>query len=175
MCDPEIIWSAQYRRFVLIVHVYVHVHWLWFRCSLMTIHLNGLTQLYVNETNIHGYCLIFGEFWWMRIHLIDIFNVRHKYVTDLWDNITADLTNATRRIDLISNYVTSLLNKRPLGLTAPLSNNTLSMIYSPMNIKWPWFDLSMPPKVKCHDVNWKTIYRIWSTMCSWKIVYMMLH
>ena len=61
-------------------------------------------------------------------------------------------------------------NKRHLGLTAPLSNNTLSMIYSPMNTKWPWFDLSMPPKVKCHDVNWKTIYRIWFTMCSWKII-----
>ena len=30
-------------------------------------------------------------------------------------------------------------NKRPLGLTAPLSNNTRSMIYSPMNTKWPWF------------------------------------
>ena len=27
------------------------------------------------------------------------------------------------------------LNKRPLGLTAPLSNNTLSMIHSPMNTK----------------------------------------
>ena len=59
----------------------------------------------------------------------------------------------------------SLKNKRPLGLTALLSNNTLSMIYSPMNTKWPWFDLSMPPKVKCHDVNWKTIYCIWFTMC----------
>ena len=62
-------------------------------------------------------------------------------------------------------------NKRPLGLTAPLSNNTLCMIYNPMNTKLPWFDLSMPPKVKCHDVNWKTIYRIWFTMCSWQIVY----
>ena len=58
-----------------------------------------------------------------------------------------------------------------LGLTALLSNNTPSMIYSPMNTKWPWFDLSMPLQVKCHDVNWKTIYLIWFTMCSWKIVY----
>ena len=24
--------------------------------------------------------------------------------------------------------------------------------------QWPWLDLSMPPKVKCHGVNWKTIY-----------------
>ena len=28
-----------------------------------------------------------------------------------------------------------LIDNRPLGLTAPLSNNTLSMIYSPMNTK----------------------------------------
>ena len=28
-----------------------------------------------------------------------------------------------------------ILNKMPLGLTAPLSNNTRSMIYSPMNTK----------------------------------------
>ena len=48
--------------------------------------------------------------------------------------------------------------KRPLGLTAPLSNNTLSIIHSPMNAQWPWFDLSMLPKVKCHRVNWKSIY-----------------
>ena len=27
------------------------------------------------------------------------------------------------------------INKRPLGLTAPLSNNTRSMIYNPMNTK----------------------------------------
>ena len=44
-------------------------------------------------------------------------------------------------------------NKRP-----PLSNNTLSMMHSPMNTQWPWFDFSMPPMVKCHGVNWKTIY-----------------
>ena len=49
-------------------------------------------------------------------------------------------------------------NNRPLGLTAPLPNNTLYMIHSPMNTQWPWFDISMPPKVKCHGVNWKTIY-----------------
>ena len=46
--------------------------------------------------------------------------------------------------------------KRPLGLTAPLSNNTLPMIHRPMNIQWPWFDLLMPPKVKCHEVyQWR--------------------
>ena len=32
-------------------------------------------------------------------------------------------------------YMGHNVNKRPLGLTAPLSNNTLSMIYSPMNTK----------------------------------------
>ena len=63
-------------------------------------------------------------------------------------------------------------NKRPLGLTAPLSNNTWSMIQSSMNIKWPWFDLSMPPKVKCHEVNWKIIY---DSLCVYEILYMMLH
>ena len=63
-------------------------------------------------------------------------------------------------------------NKRPLGLTAPLSNNTSSMIHSPMNTKWPWFDLSMPPKVKCHEVNWKTIYMIYYV---YEKLYMMLH
>ena len=30
--------------------------------------------------------------------------------------------------------------------------------WSWMNTQWPWFDLSIPPKVKCHGVNWKTIY-----------------
>ena len=80
----------------------------------------------------------------------------------LWENKFSLLVNCMRYLPK---------NKRPLGLTAPLSNNTLSMIYNPMNTKWPWFDLSMPPKVKCHDVSWKTIYRIWFTMCSWKIVY----
>ena len=29
----------------------------------------------------------------------------------------------------------SYINKRPLGLKAPLSNNTLSMIHNPMNTK----------------------------------------
>ena len=67
------------------------------------------------------------------------------------------------------------INKRPLSLTAPLSNNTLSMIHSPINTKWHWFDLSMPPKVKCHEVNWKTIYdllcvyeNLWDTT-PWKV------
>ena len=32
------------------------------------------------------------------------------------------------------------------------------MIYSQINTQWSWFDLSMPPKVKCNGVNWKTIY-----------------
>ena len=30
--------------------------------------------------------------------------------------------------------------------------------YSQINTQWSWFDLSMPPKVKCNGVNWKTIY-----------------
>ena len=30
--------------------------------------------------------------------------------------------------------------------------------WSLMNTQWPWFDLSTPPNVKCHGVNWKTIY-----------------
>ena len=55
-------------------------------------------------------------------------------------------------------YIFYEWNKRPHGLTAPLSNNTWSIIHSPMNTQWPWFDLSMPPKVKCCGVNWKTIY-----------------
>ena len=67
------------------------------------------------------------------------------------------------------------INKRPLDLTAPLSNNRLSMIYSPMNTKWPWFDLSMPPKVKCHDVNWKTIYTVYDLLYVHEKLYMMLH
>ena len=29
--------------------------------------------------------------------------------------------------------------------------------WSWMNTQWHWFELSMPPKVKCHGVNWKTI------------------
>ena len=33
------------------------------------------------------------------------------------------------------NKVAVFSNKRPIGLIAPLSNNTLSMIYSPMNTK----------------------------------------
>ena len=37
------------------------------------------------------------------------------------------------------------VNKRPLGLTAPLSNNTLRIIHSPMSTIWHWFDLSMTP------------------------------
>ena len=32
------------------------------------------------------------------------------------------------------------------------------MTYSQMNTQWPWFDLSMPPKVKYDGVNWKTIH-----------------
>ena len=32
------------------------------------------------------------------------------------------------------------------------------MIHSQINTQWSWFDLSMPPKVKCNGVNWKTIY-----------------
>ena len=66
-------------------------------------------------------------------------------------------------------YAISTLNKRPLGLTAPLFNNTLIMIHSPINTKWPWFDLSVPPKVKYHEVNLKN--HIWFTMCLWKCVY----
>ena len=54
-------------------------------------------------------------------------------------------------------FVKQHFNKRPLGLTAPMSNNTLSMIQSPMNTQWPWFDLSMPPKVKCYVVNLKNL------------------
>ena len=50
-------------------------------------------------------------------------------------------------------------------------------------LNWPWFDLSMPSKVKCYQVNWKAIhiwltvwvsyklwlydYRLWYTNC-WK-------
>ena len=32
------------------------------------------------------------------------------------------------------------------------------MIHNQINTQWSWFDLSMPPKVKCNGVNWKTIY-----------------
>ena len=59
-------------------------------------------------------------------------------------------------------------NKRLLGLTVPLCNNTWSMIHSPMNTKWPWFDLQVQMsrgKLKDH---------ILFTMCLWKM-YMMLH
>ena len=62
------------------------------------------------------------------------------------------------------NYINKIINKRPLSLTAPLSNCLcytndvyLSMIHSQINTKWSSFDLSMPPKVTCHGVNW-TIY-----------------
>ena len=48
--------------------------------------------------------------------------------------------------------------KETLAPTTPIFNNILPMVHSPMNTQWPWFDLSMPPKVKCHGVNWNTIY-----------------
>ena len=49
-------------------------------------------------------------------------------------------------------YTGCSINKRPLGLKVPLSNDTWSMIHIPMNTKWPWFDFTIPPKVKCHEV-----------------------
>ena len=43
------------------------------------------------------------------------------------------------------------------------------MIHSQINTQWPWFDLSMPPKVKCNGVNWKTIYDLQCVSCKiWK-------
>ena len=32
------------------------------------------------------------------------------------------------------------------------------MMHSQINTQWSWFDLSMPPKVKCNGANWNTIY-----------------
>ena len=58
-------------------------------------------------------------------------------------------------------------NKRPLGLTAPLSNNTLSMIHSPMNTQWPFY----ATQGQCHGVNWKTIPYI----CMYKSRYLSLN
>ena len=62
-------------------------------------------------------------------------------------------------------------NKRPLGLTAPLSNTTLPMIHSPMNTQWPWLDLSKSPKVKCHGVNWNTIYEYYICILYMNTIY----
>ena len=45
------------------------------------------------------------------------------------------------------------------------------MIHSQINTQWSWFDLSMPPKVKCNGVNWKTIYDLLyvfhALICPW--------
>ena len=46
---------------------------------------------------------------------------------------------------------------RCLIVYATLNDVYLSMIHSQINTQWSWFDLSMPPKVTCHGVNW-TIY-----------------
>ena len=53
------------------------------------------------------------------------------------------------------------VNKRPLGLRALLSNNTWSMIHSPMKLNEHPMTLIWPfntTKGKCHGVNWKIIY-----------------
>ena len=55
-------------------------------------------------------------------------------------------TNPPNDMLLMSSRRSIMLSRRPLGLTAPLSNNTLSMIHSPKNTQWSWLDLSMPPR-----------------------------
>ena len=60
-------------------------------------------------------------------------------------------------------FVPSLLPK--LIVTRGLSASQLHCLIihclwytSQMNTQWPWLDLSMPPKIKCHGVNWNIIY-----------------
>ena len=85
---------------------------------------------------------------------VEIFKPGWTYLYPDW-NINQGMKSRWKYSYRVGNW-----NKRPLGLTAPLSNNTLSIIHSPMNAQWPWFDLSMPPKVKCHRVNWNIIYDV---------------
>ena len=77
----------------------------------------------------------------------------HHHVARALDQSAPDRSTLERNAVFHGIYFN---NKRPLGMTAPLSNNTLSMIH--MNTQWPWVNLSMPPKVKYHRVSWKTIY-----------------
>ena len=46
------------------------------------------------------------------------------------------------------------------------------MIHSQINTQWSWFDLSMPPKVKCNGVNWKTIYDVFHPKLDKKMLHL---
>ena len=79
---------------------------------------------------------------WHRYNLICITST--KIVSKLMQ-----IVNTILNLETVCKPILNILqhtNKRPLGLTAPLSNNTLCMIHTPMN------------KFKCHGVNWKTIW-----------------
>ena len=105
-------------------------------------------------TFIVGFCFhkmaAGGHFGWpknhFRSHFRSIRNFDFVFIKWLPAAIFDDRKIA---FDHISRHFRSIcnldffLNKRPLGLTAPLSNNTLNMIHSQMNTKWHWFDLSM--------------------------------
>ena len=79
------------------------------------------------------------------------------FKNDIWEiqpNLSFDMW-------FMSSQRSSMLNKRPLGLRAPLSNNIWSLIKSPIKLNEHPMTLIWPfnaTKVKFHEVNWNTIY-----------------
>ena len=81
-----------------------------------------------------------------------------------WPSLKGARLNAGSYLVLFENMIllVCLINKRPLGLTGLLSNNTLCMIHSPMNTKW---DLIWPLNATQGQMSWgKLKDHIWFTI-----------
>ena len=63
---------------------------------------------------------------------------RHQVRHDVTKCVMASKTYHDVKRFVMTSQVCHEVNKRPLGLIAPLSNNTLSMIYSPLTLIWPF-------------------------------------
>ena len=63
-------------------------------------------------------------------------------------------TDHDSQLIILLYYYYNILEARFWAMLKQMPCWHLSMIHSPMNTKWPCLDLSMPPKVKCLEVNW---------------------